>query len=128
MVLLSLSGHKKELTKILKNLAGLYSSFSSEVVSVLIEFLLNTISSAHVVDPSVDTEVCRSIDTLLNEWKLVITIFTNKEPDLLFTLLKTVLHMIETQDTIENETGDCHPTCVQFSCIYICGSLCVCAC
>lgn len=43
------------------------------------------------------------LPTLLSEWKLVITKFSNKEPELLLTLLKSVLDVIETKEAITYE-------------------------
>ncbi|PRQ20040.1 hypothetical protein RchiOBHm_Chr7g0223811 [Rosa chinensis] len=91
-------GYKKEVTKILKSLVGLYSSFSSEVVSVLLELLLNTKSSSDSLDLPVNTQKDLSLPTSLNEWKLVITKFSNKKPELRLALLNAVLDMIETQE------------------------------
>ncbi|XP_062029792.1 protein LAS1 isoform X2 [Rosa rugosa] len=104
-------GYKKDVTKILKSLVGLYSSFSSEVVSVLLELLLNTKSSSDSSDLPVNTQKGLSLPTSLNEWKLVITKFSNKKPELRLALLHAVLDMIETQEGMMgrglNTSSDC---------------------
>jgi ribosomal biogenesis protein LAS1 len=102
----SFSVYKKQITKSLKILVRLYSSFSMEVVSILLEFLLKAINSSDLVDLQEDSQVGPIMHTLLDDWKLVITKLSNKEPELLLTLLKAVLDMIETQKAMENETGN----------------------
>lgn len=69
------------------------------------DVLLKALSSSNSMETSVDTEVGRSTDTLLDEWKLVIKKFTKKEPELLATLLKEVLNMIEVHENMKYETG-----------------------
>ncbi|KAF3453170.1 hypothetical protein FNV43_RR03607 [Rhamnella rubrinervis] len=98
-------GSKKQVIKVLKNLVGLYSSFSSEVVSVLLDLLLKALKSSGLVELPVDAQLFPSIDTLLYEWKLVITKFSNKEPELPLALLRAVLDVIETQETMEYDMG-----------------------
>ena len=90
----------------MKNFVGLYSSFSSEVVSVLLDLLLKALKSSNLVELPVDAQFFSSIDTLLDEWKLVITKFSNKEPELPLALLRAVLDMIETQETMECDMGN----------------------
>ncbi|KAH7542173.1 hypothetical protein FEM48_Zijuj02G0045100 [Ziziphus jujuba var. spinosa] len=97
------AGSKKQLSKILKNLVGLYASYSSEVVLVLLDLLLKALKSSDLLELPVDAQVFPNTDTLLNEWKLVITKLSNKEPELLLTLLKAVLDMIETHDAMKYE-------------------------
>ncbi|CAL2256328.1 unnamed protein product [Prunus armeniaca] len=98
-------GSKKDLTKILKSLVGLYASFSSEVVSILLEILLNAINISESSKLPVNTQNGPSLHISLNEWKLVITKFSNKEPELLLALLNAALDMIETQEAVLFETG-----------------------
>ncbi|KAL6284618.1 hypothetical protein ACE6H2_015547 [Prunus campanulata] len=98
-------GSKKDLTKILKSLVGLYASFSSEVVSVLLEILLNAINISDSSKLPVNTQNGPSLHISLNEWKLVITKFSNKEPELLLALLNAALDMIETREAVLFETG-----------------------
>ncbi|KAA8530589.1 hypothetical protein F0562_005298 [Nyssa sinensis] len=88
------AGFRKQITKTLKNLVRLYSSYSSEVVSVLLEFLLK----------ASDSHLQRAID----DWKPVIAKLSNKEPELLLTLLTAVLKMSETQEAMNYESGGEH--------------------
>ncbi|KAF5471096.1 hypothetical protein F2P56_011565 [Juglans regia] len=108
---LSKSGvSKKQITKNLKILVQLYSSFPSEVVSILLEFLSKAINSSDLVELPEDFQVGPITCTAMDNWKLVITKLSNKEPELLLTLLKAVLDMIETQEAMKYETGRQHQT------------------
>lgn len=100
---------KKQITKSLKVLVRLSSSFSTEVVSTLLEFLQKAINSSDLVDIQ-DSQVGPALYSLLDNWKLVIVKLSNKEPELLLTLLKAVLDMIETRKAMENEPGRYHQT------------------
>ncbi|KAM3692632.1 hypothetical protein ACJW31_08G103200 [Castanea mollissima] len=95
---------KKQVTKNLKVLVRLYSSFSSEFASMLLEFLLKAKISSDMVELPEDSQLATSIHTMLDDWKLVITKLSNKEPELLLTLLKAVLDRIETQEATKYET------------------------
>ncbi|XP_075635808.1 uncharacterized protein LOC142607995 isoform X5 [Castanea sativa] len=96
---------KKQVTKNLKVLVRLYSSFSSEFASMLLEFLLKAKISSDMVELPEDSQLGPCIHTMLDDWKLVITKLSNKEPELLLTLLKAVLDRIETQEATKYETG-----------------------
>nr|POE49931.1 isoform 4 of ribosomal biogenesis protein las1l [Quercus suber] len=96
---------KKQVTKNLKVLVRLYSSFSSEFASMLLEFLLKAKISSDTVELPEDSQLGPSIHTMLDDWKLVITKLSNKEPELLLALLKAVLDRIETQEAMKYETG-----------------------
>ncbi|KAH8498800.1 hypothetical protein H0E87_017646 [Populus deltoides] len=96
---------KKNITKTLKNLVRLYSSFSSEVLSVLLEFLLKALDSSNLVELPKDCLVGEGMCTLLDDWKLVITKFSKKEPEVLLMLLKAVLNMIDTHEAMKYEMG-----------------------
>ena len=90
MDIFSFSVYKKQITKSLKILVRLYSSFSTEVVSMLfLEFLLKAINSLDLVDLQEDSQVGPIMHILLDDWKLVITKLSNKEPELLLALLIT---------------------------------------
>ncbi|XP_023740571.1 uncharacterized protein LOC111888674 isoform X2 [Lactuca sativa] len=82
---------KKHITKALKNVIKLYSSFPSEVVSILLEFLLKALESA---------------DVALDDWKPLIMKLSNKVPEMLLSLLKANLQMIETQDALTHDSGE----------------------
>ncbi|RVX07737.1 hypothetical protein CK203_022004 [Vitis vinifera] len=73
---------KKQITRILKNLVLLYSSYSSERTD--------------------------NMQTVFDDWKLLLTKFSNKEPELPLTLLKAVLDMIGTQEAMKIEIGGHH--------------------
>ncbi|KAH9790275.1 Las1-like family protein [Citrus sinensis] len=95
----------KKWTKCLKNLVKLYSTLSSEIVSVLLEFLLNAFDDSSNLEFPNDSHVVKNVQTSLDDWKPVITKFSNKEPELLLSLLKAVLHMIENEEAKKYETG-----------------------
>ncbi|OAY57938.1 uncharacterized protein LOC110610138 isoform X2 [Manihot esculenta] len=96
---------KKHTVKTLKNLVHLYSSSSSEVLSVLLEFLLKALDSSNLVQLPRDDLIGQELHKQLDDWKLVITKLSNKEPELLPVLLKAILNMIETQEATKYETG-----------------------
>lgn len=99
-----LSGSKKQITKILKSVLQLYSSFSTEIVSVLLEYLLKALSSSEV-KKNADASGGLTIEKVLADWKLVMLKLSNKEPELLLNLLKEVLDMIETQEDTKSVEG-----------------------
>lgn len=101
-----ISGNKKQITKVIKNIVGLFSSCSSEVVSALLDLLLMALSSSNSMEPSVDAEIGPSTETLLDEWKLPIKKISNKEPEFLAALLKEVLDVIESHENMKYETGN----------------------
>ncbi|XP_027940287.1 uncharacterized protein LOC114194332 isoform X1 [Vigna unguiculata] len=96
-------GSKKQIKKILKYVIQLYSSFSSEIVSVLLEYLLKALSSSELEENADDVSIGPTTEKVLADWKLVILKLCNKEPELLLNLLKEVLDMIETQEDIKHE-------------------------
>lgn len=100
-----LSGPKKQITKILKSVLRLYSSFSSEIVSVLLNYLLKSFSSSEFKKNVDDACIGPAIENVLADWKPIILKLYNKEPELLLNLLKEVLHMIETQADIKCGEG-----------------------
>ncbi|TYI91499.1 hypothetical protein E1A91_D03G196700v1 [Gossypium mustelinum] len=102
------SGPKKLICKTLKSLVSLYSTSSSEVVSVLLELLLKALDCSSSMDISEDSESGLDRHTALDDWQLVIRKFSNKEPELLLALLQRILYMIGTNEASKSETG--HPT------------------
>lgn len=46
------------------------------------------------------------MQTVFDDWKLLLTKFSNKEPELPLTLLKAVLDMIGTQEAMKIEIGN----------------------
>ncbi|KVI07975.1 hypothetical protein Ccrd_013659 [Cynara cardunculus var. scolymus] len=105
-------GSKKHINKALKNLLKLYSSFPSEVVSILLEFLLKALESADVVELPDSSPVSNSgtYDTQLDDWKALVMKLSNKEPEMLLSLLKVVLQMIETHEASKHDAD--HLSCL----------------
>jgi ribosomal biogenesis protein LAS1 len=110
-----LSVPKKQITRILKSVIQLYSSFSSEIVSVLLDYLLKTLSSSEFKKNVDDSSVDPTIENVLADWKPVILKLCNKKPELLLNLLKEVLHKIEAQEDMKCEEGT-QQFCPQHSC------------
>ena len=100
-----LSGSKKQITKILKYVLRLYSSFSKEIVSVLLEYLLKALSSSELEENADDASIGLTTQNVLADWMLVILKLCNKEPELLLNLLKEVLDMIESQEDMKYKEG-----------------------
>ncbi|KAK8493653.1 hypothetical protein V6N12_038611 [Hibiscus sabdariffa] len=92
-------GAKKQISKTLKSLVSLYSTSSSEVVSVLLEFLRKALDSS---EDGLDKHAA------WDDWQLVITKFSQKEPALLLALLQRILDMIGTKEASKYDTD--HPT------------------
>ncbi|THG11057.1 hypothetical protein TEA_023388 [Camellia sinensis var. sinensis] len=93
---------KKQITKAFKHLIRLYSSYSLEVVSVLVQLLLNgSDSKSYQVSHS-----ATHVQSLFDDWKPVVKKLSNKEPELLLNLIKAVLEKIETQEAMEYESGE----------------------
>lgn len=81
----------------MKNTIRLYSSFSTEVVYLLLEYLLNALEA------SSSTEHIE--DTAFDDWKSVVLKMSRKEPELLLLLTQAVLEKMETNETMKCETG-----------------------
>ncbi|KAJ0084749.1 hypothetical protein Patl1_29369 [Pistacia atlantica] len=94
---------KKKVAGCLKTLVQLYSSFSSEIVSVLLEFLLNALDFSNLEFQN-NSHAVQNIPMAFNDWKPVLTRFSHKEPELLLTLLHTVLDMIGDAEANKYET------------------------
>lgn len=73
---------------------------------MLLEFLLNAFDDSSNLESPNDSHVVKNVQTSLDDWKPVLTKFTNKEPELLLSLLKAVLHMIENEEAKKFETGN----------------------
>ncbi|CAH9110178.1 unnamed protein product [Cuscuta epithymum] len=100
---------KKPVTKCLKNILRLYYSSSSEVVSVLLEMLLNALDSSHLADqPDCAATVNGSlrIDAVLDYWKPVLTKLSKKASDFLVTFLRGILEKIEILAATESQVGN----------------------
>ncbi|XP_020207412.1 pre-rRNA-processing protein las1 isoform X2 [Cajanus cajan] len=94
-------GPKKQISKILKYVLRLYSSFSSEIVSVLLEYLLKALSSSELEGNADDASNGLTTQNVLADWKLILLKLCNKEPEILLNLLKEVLDMIETRENMK---------------------------
>ncbi|VVB14256.1 unnamed protein product [Arabis nemorensis] len=99
---------KKRIRKIVSSLVELYPSFSAEITSVLLEFLLKAMDSSKSAELQ-DQSAQDSKVVLEEEWKTVIVEFSNREPELLLILLKAVLDVIENNERRRYET-DVHLT------------------
>ncbi|CAN8256548.1 unnamed protein product [Cochlearia groenlandica] len=97
----------KRIRKIVSSLVELYPSFSAEISSVLLEFLFKAMDSSKSVE--LQNQPGQDIRVFLDEWKPVIMEFSNREPELLLTLLKAVLDMIQSNEHRRYET-DLHLT------------------
>ncbi|KAK6911468.1 Las1 [Dillenia turbinata] len=98
----------KPVLRTLKRLVQMYSSFPLEVLSVLVELLLN-LSYSSSSPACTSSKASQNVDNLpsaLDDWKLVMVKLSKKEPDLLVNLLKAVLKMAtQTQESMVSETG-----------------------
>ena len=102
-------GSRKQLARNLRNLARLYSFFSSDVVSVLLEFLLKAPNSTDTMDSPDDFQINLNLEVaqaVFDEWKPVIIKFSKQEPELLLSLLKALLDIIESRKTIRDDFGN----------------------
>ncbi|XP_010543391.1 PREDICTED: uncharacterized protein LOC104816332 isoform X2 [Tarenaya hassleriana] len=95
---------KKNIRKILTGLVELYSSFSSEMVSVLLEFLLKALDSSKSAEILNQSEPGQDFSSYLDEWKPVIMEFSNREPELLLNILQAILDMIQNGERKSYET------------------------
>lgn len=102
------SGPKKHINKALKNVLKLYSSFPLEFVSILIEFLLKARESTDVARPMSSSQDINSgaYNTQLDDWKPLFVKLSNKEPEMLLSLLKAVLQMIEAREAHKHKSGE----------------------
>ncbi|KAI8525986.1 hypothetical protein RHMOL_Rhmol13G0273200 [Rhododendron molle] len=99
----------RQITKALKHLVRLYSSYSSDVVSVLVELLLKASDSSDFSELPKDDQVSHSTDRVwsaFDDWKPVIAKLSKKEPELLLTLTKGALEMIDTQEAMKHESDN----------------------
>ncbi|VFQ81255.1 unnamed protein product [Cuscuta campestris] len=99
---------KKKVTRSLKNVLRLYSSSSSEVVSVLLEMLVNALDSSQSADGSEYAKTLHGslhVDAVFDYWKPAITKLSNKASDFLFVLLRGILDKIETLAAMESQIG-----------------------
>ncbi|KAL2936378.1 Protein LAS1 [Bienertia sinuspersici] len=110
-------GSKKQITKTMKSLIRLYSFFALDVVSVLLELLLNTSNSIDLEDSPEKIEINLSLDVaqaVFDDWKPVIRKVCKKEPELLLSLLKAIIDMIESRISIRDDFGSEHFSLLQY--------------
>ncbi|XP_021772203.1 uncharacterized protein LOC110736312 isoform X2 [Chenopodium quinoa] len=110
-------GSKKQIKRTLKSLVRLYSFFSSDVVVVSLEFLLDASNSIDLVKVPEEIQIKLSLDVaeaVFDEWKPVISKVSKKEPELLLSLLKAVLDMIESRKIIRDDFGSEHFSLLQY--------------
>ncbi|KAJ8532648.1 hypothetical protein K7X08_012571 [Anisodus acutangulus] len=99
---------KKQITRAMKAILRLYTSSSSEVASVLLELMLQTVDSSNLPG---DTEnaltIHENVDmhNAYDDWKPILMKLSNREPDLLLTLLRAALDKIETMEATTHELG-----------------------
>ncbi|XP_021772204.1 uncharacterized protein LOC110736312 isoform X3 [Chenopodium quinoa] len=108
---------KKQIKRTLKSLVRLYSFFSSDVVVVSLEFLLDASNSIDLVKVPEEIQIKLSLDVaeaVFDEWKPVISKVSKKEPELLLSLLKAVLDMIESRKIIRDDFGSEHFSLLQY--------------
>lgn len=70
---------------------------------MLLEFLLKALDSSK---SSEQNQPGQDFRVFLDEWKPVIMEFSNREPELLLTLLKAVLDMIQNNERRRYDTGN----------------------
>lgn len=71
---------------------------------MLLEFLLKALDSSKSTD--LQNKAGQDFRVFLDEWKPVIMELSNREPELLLTLLKEVLDMIQNNERRRHETGN----------------------
>ncbi|KAL5708427.1 hypothetical protein ACHQM5_019223 [Ranunculus cassubicifolius] len=103
---------KNQTKRILKILFRLYTSFPSEVVAVLLNFLQKALDSSSDtgVEPCNDSELENSekleAQTRTTDLcKFVISRLSLKEPELILIMLEAVLEKLETQETAKFRNG-----------------------
>ncbi|XP_071736237.1 uncharacterized protein [Rutidosis leptorrhynchoides] len=105
---------KKDIKKALKSVVKLYSSLPLEVVSILLKFLLKAQEyGVHTVEFSDSSRAVNNSqaddnnnnNSQLDDWKPLIIKLSNKVPDMLLSLLKAVIQMIEAGEALKPESG-----------------------
>ncbi|KAI3468498.1 hypothetical protein Pfo_025161 [Paulownia fortunei] len=94
------TGSKKQLAKSLKSTLRLYSSFSAEVVYLLLEYMLNALDSSNLAEHLEDSQIVHSTGkklTAFDDWKSVVLKLSRKEPEFLLTLTQAVIEKMETE-------------------------------
>ncbi|XP_070009276.1 uncharacterized protein LOC107760939 isoform X4 [Nicotiana tabacum] len=95
---------KKQLTRATKAVLRLYTSSSSEVISVLLELMLQPLDSPNgeLVNALKFHDIIDS-HSAYDYWKPILKKLSNREPELLLTLLQAALDKIETLEAMKHE-------------------------
>lgn len=99
------SGSKKQVSKSLKNVVRLYSSFSEQVVYLLLEYLLNALDSSNLAEHLEDSQVVHNTEnrqTAFDNWGSVVVKLSRIEPEILLRLTEAVLEKKETGESMNN--------------------------
>lgn len=92
----------------MKSILRLYTSSSSEVASMLLELMLQTVDSSNLPGDSENApRLHETVDmhNAYDDWKPILKKLSNREPDLLPTLLRATLDKIETMEATKHELG-----------------------
>lgn len=110
------NGSEKKISKNARIIARLYSSYPTQVVSVLLEFF-----RLHAPDFTDSTDVELSDDSDIgdppsladstHDFKMIITTLSSKKPRLLLSILKMVLEKIEAKESMKYEHGELKHLC-----------------
>lgn len=90
----------------MKNTLRLYSSFSTEVVYLLLEYLLNALEASDSAEDPQLVGSTQNSNTAFDDWKSVVLKLSRKEPELLLILTQAVLEKMETDETTNCITGE----------------------
>ncbi|XP_019238211.1 PREDICTED: uncharacterized protein LOC109218311 isoform X2 [Nicotiana attenuata] len=98
---------KKQITRATKAVLRLYTSSSSEVISVLLELMLQPLDSPNgeLVNALKFHDIIDS-HSAYDYWKPILKKLSNREPELLLTLLQAALDKIETLEAMKHELGE----------------------
>ncbi|XP_060187122.1 uncharacterized protein LOC132616605 isoform X2 [Lycium barbarum] len=99
---------KKQITRAMKAILRLYNSSSSEVASVLLELMLQTVDSSNLprdLENALTINETIDMHSAYDDWKPILKKLSNREPDLLLTLLRAALDKIETMEATKHELG-----------------------
>ncbi|XP_072976368.1 uncharacterized protein [Typha angustifolia] len=104
------NGAEKQISKVTKIIARLYSAYPLEVVSVLLEFFeLQTSAGLDIVDVEhSENDELKPLVSSVNYLKTIINKLACKNSRLLLSILKAVLEMIEAKQVMEYENGECY--------------------
>ncbi|XP_073130472.1 uncharacterized protein [Henckelia pumila] len=103
---------KSRLTKLLKKVICLYSSFSLQVAHGLLEFLLSALYSSDFKEHSDDSKIEHSTkveQTACDDWKSIVLKLSKREPELLAMLADKILEKMEAQEAMNYESGEHQP-------------------